>query len=187
MPVDNSYTWEGKRYALQDLPAAALAKLRKRGALSGDQEDSLKPKVNVDAVRAQLEANGVDAAAISNILAGLGVSMGAIEADSQEKGKGEKVAPASAGGQTRAPTTSASARAGGGTGEADAGQKPGGASVEGTLLPDDFPGIEHLRAANLTTIEGVRDYGDHTTIKGVGDKTARDIGAAIERHYGVNS
>lgn len=46
-------------------------------------------------------------------------------------------------------------------------------------LPDDFPAVDALRAAGLTTIDDVRNHDDLTTITGIGKATAGKINALI--------
>lgn len=49
-----------------------------------------------------------------------------------------------------------------------------------TVLPDDFPGRAHLRAAGLMTVEAVQARKDSlTAIPGIGPATAEAINAAL--------
>lgn len=48
------------------------------------------------------------------------------------------------------------------------------------LLPDDFPAVDLLRGAGLTTLTAVRNA-DVTKIKGIGKATARQISEALAR------
>lgn len=48
-----------------------------------------------------------------------------------------------------------------------------------SALPDDFPAVEALRVAGLTTVEAVRAYADLTEIPGIGKTTAEKIHARL--------
>lgn len=48
-----------------------------------------------------------------------------------------------------------------------------------TLL-DDFPAVDKLRGAGLSTVGDVRRFGDVTQINGIGDATAEKIAAALD-------
>ena len=48
------------------------------------------------------------------------------------------------------------------------------------LLPNDFPGVEHLRTAQILTYAELEAYtGDLTEIAGIGKATAEKINAAL--------
>lgn len=51
-------------------------------------------------------------------------------------------------------------------------------ATDSDLLPDDFPAVDLLRGAGLTTKTAVRNA-DVTKIKGVGKATARQISEAL--------
>jgi len=58
-----------------------------------------------------------------------------------------------------------------------------GGGREVTVLPAEFPGVEALAAAEITTLEGLREFltdgGELVAIKGIGKATAGQILAAI--------
>ena len=46
-------------------------------------------------------------------------------------------------------------------------------------IPDDFPGVKHLRIAGITTMEQLRGFDDFTIVKGIGEKTAERMEEAV--------
>ena len=52
-------------------------------------------------------------------------------------------------------------------------------SFQPELIPDDFPGVKHLRIAGITTMEQLRGFDDFTIVKGIGEKTAERMEQAV--------
>ncbi len=52
-------------------------------------------------------------------------------------------------------------------------------SFQPELIPDDFPGVKHLRIAGITTMEQLRGFDDFTIVRGIGEKTAERMEAAV--------
>lgn len=51
--------------------------------------------------------------------------------------------------------------------------------TEPEVIPDDFPGVKHLRAAGLKTMDQLRALDDFTTLYGIGEKTAEKMEKAV--------
>lgn len=58
------------------------------------------------------------------------------------------------------------------------------AKASADTLPANFPGLDALKKADITTYSQLEAVEDRTTIDGIGDKTAGEIDALLEKREG---